>query len=294
MCARTVLAANALTALLVLTLACASSTPADESPSPGAAAGTAGGSGAGGANSGAGGAGGQMGGSPGTGGADAATPDRFAGTDASSDADAASCAATSATKPGSFDLDLIDGPGPARSWWVVTSPVLGDASQLTFVPPASPPAPSPTMADGRVFLQMTGSGLGLVDYGVLSFSPRPSLDGGEPTDLSDGPGFTLDAKGVNLSITIQTVDTVPRFCKCSGADCFIGYRYKLPVTATWATYTVTWNQFELPTFVVNRPSFDPSHLVSISFGGLGEDFDVSLDNLRLARITPLDAGEGGQ
>jgi hypothetical protein len=234
-----------------------------------------------------------MGGSSGAAGGDAAA-DQFAGNDASSDADAASCDLTFATKPASFDLDLIEGSGPARLWWVVTSAAKSDASQLTFVPPASPPAPSPTMADGRTFLHMTGSGLGLVDYGVLGFSPRPSLAGGEPTDLSDGSGITFDAKGNNFSIVIHTVDTVPSFCKCAGGDCFIGYRYKLPVTATWATYTVTWDQFELPGFVVNRPNLDASHVITISFGGLGEDFDVSVDNLRLARSTHLDAGEGGQ
>jgi len=234
-----------------------------------------------------------MGGSSGTGGGDAAA-DRFVGGDGSSDADGASCAMTSAARPNGFDLDLIEGSGPDRLWWVVTSAAPNDASQLTFVPHASPPAPSPTMADGRAFLHMTGSGLGLIDYGVLGFSPLPSLEGGEPTDLSNGPGITFDAKGNNFSILVNTVDTVPRFCKCSGADCFQGYRYKVPVTATWATYTVTWNQFELPGFVVNRPNFDANHIITISFGGLGEDFDVSLDNLRLARSTPLDAAEGGQ
>ncbi len=277
--ARTVLTAHAMTAALVVTFACDSSTIEGGSPSPDAAAG---GSGGGGGNGGASG-----------GGTDAATLDRFAGSDTSSDADSASCATTPSAAPATFDLDLIDGPGPARNWWVVTSAARSDAGPLTFVPPASPPAPSPTMADGRVFLQMTGSGLGLVDYGLLGFSARPSLEGGEPTDLSDGPGLTLDAKGTNFSITIQTVDTVPRFCKCSGNDCFAGYRYKLPVTATWAAFTVTWNQFELPSYVVNRPNLDASQIVSISFGGLGEDFDVSLDNLRLAQ-TSLDAGDGGQ
>jgi len=93
---------------------------------------------------------------------------------------------------------------------------------------------------------------------------------------------------------VNTIDVVPRFCKCSGSDCFIGYRYKLPVTETWATYAVTWDQFELPAFVVNRPKLDASQVVAISFGGINADFDVSVDNLRLARGTPLDAGEGGQ
>jgi hypothetical protein len=152
------------------------------------------------------------------------------------------------------------------------------------------------MADGRAFLHMTGAGLGPIDFGVLGFSPRPSAEGGEPTDLSDGPGLTFDAKGSNFWIVVNTVDVVPRFCKCSGTDCFIGYRYKLPVTTTWATYTVTWDQFELPAFVVNRPKLNASQVITISFGGIGdsEDFDVSVDNLRLARNTPLDAGEGGQ
>ena len=81
---------------------------------------------------------------------------------------------------------------------------------------------------------------------------RPSLVGGDPTDLTDGSGLAFDAKGSNLSIAIQTADTVPRFCKCAGSDCFLGYRYKVAVTSTWATYVVTWDQFKLPSFVVQN------------------------------------------
>jgi hypothetical protein len=143
---------------------------------------------------------------------------------------------------------------------------------------------------------MTGSGLvpgsgpGPIDYGILAFSPRPTLSGGDPTDLSDGPGLTFDAKGSNLTILVHTADTVPRFCKCAAKDCFQGYRYKVATTSTWATYTVTWDQLKLPSFVVNQVAFDTKNVVSISFGGLGEDFDVSIDNLKVASPVPVDGG----
>lgn len=118
------------------------------------------------------------------------------------------------------------------------------------------------------------------------------MAGGEPGDLSDTPGLTFDAKGKNAWIVINTVDIVPRFCKCSGTDCFIGYRYRLPVTETWATYTVTWDRFDLPPYVMNRPVFDAKNITTISFGGFGEDFVVFVDNLRLTRGANLDAGYG--
>jgi len=68
----------------------------------------------------------------------------------------------------------------------------------------------------------------------------------------------------------------------------------VPVTPNWATYTVMWNQLELPPYVVRRPSLDAMNIVSINFGGLGEDFDVSVDNIRIADVRNMDAGEGGQ
>ncbi len=141
---------------------------------------------------------------------------------------------------------------------------------------------------------MSGSGLGPSDYGVLTFSPRPSSTGGEPTDLSDGSGVTFDAKGSNGWIDVHTIDTDPPFCKCSGSDCYIGYRYRLPLTDTWATYIVSWEQLTLPMFVVDQQKLDPKNIVAINFGGIGETFDVSIDNIRVAHDVPIDSGSGNQ
>ncbi len=68
-----------------------------------------------------------------------------------------------------------------------------------------PPAPTPTTVDGRTFLSLTGSGLGAADYGLLGFSPRPSIAGGEPGDLGDGQGLIFDAKGSNVEVIVNTV-----------------------------------------------------------------------------------------
>jgi hypothetical protein len=266
--------ARALVALASVTLACGTKATSD---------GSTGGGGGGGATSDSGGnvdAGGGSGGR----GVDSAAP---------MDADAGRCDEIVNAAPASHDLEPIE-PGVARNWWVVTSAGRVDGSVATFVPPASPPAPSATVMDGRAFLQMTGSGLGPLDYGVLGYSPQASILGGEPTDLSDGPGISFDAKGHHFWVVINTVDTVPRFCKCSGDDCFAGYRYEVPVTPNWATYTVTWDQFALPSYVAHRPSLDAMDIISISFGGINGDFDVSVDNVRIADVPNMDAGEGGQ
>jgi hypothetical protein len=209
-----------------------------------------------------------------------------------SNVDASNCEVPMTAEPASMDLDLIDGSGPAWNWWVVTSAGGADAAAPSFSPPASPPAPTPSTADGRTFLHMSGSGLGIIDYGLLAFAPRPSVSGGQPADLSGGRGLAFDAKGTNISISIQTADTVPQFCRCAGTDCFSGYRYKLPATATWTTFTVTWDQFKVPPYVVNLPSLDPRNIMTISFGGLGEDFDASVDNLRVASPAELEGGRG--
>jgi hypothetical protein len=37
-------------------------------------------------------------------------------------------------------------------------------------------------------------------------------------------------------------------------------------------------------------NLDPKNIASISFGGLGEDFDVSTDNLKIASAVPGDGG----
>jgi hypothetical protein len=206
--------------------------------------------------------------------------------------EATNCEPIVALPPGSATLDLIDGTRPDNSWWIVTSSSVRDSSTLVFSPPASPPAPTPTLADDRTFLHLTGSGLISTDYGVLGFSPRPSVAGGDPSDFSGATGITFDAKGSNVWVVINTADVDPRFCKCSGTDCFIGYRYNLPVTTSWATYTVTWDQFQLPSYVVNRPAFDPTTVVTVSFGGVGSDFEVSIDNLRLSSGAPDASSEG--
>ncbi len=214
--------------------------------------------------------------------------------DGAADVDGSDCVDPVTAPPSTADLDPIEGKGPDWSWWVVTSAGRSDASTPTFVPAASPPAPTPTTAADRTFLQLSGYGLGVVDYGLLGFSPSPSVAGGEPTDLSGAPGLTFDAKGHDAWVIVNTADVVPRFCKCKGADCFVGYRYKLPITDGWASYSLTWEQLELPPYVVSRPAFDPKTVTTISFGKAGSgDFDVSIDNLRLTRAVELDAGEAG-
>jgi hypothetical protein len=263
---------TAFAALAAAMLAC--SVEANSGPSA-----VAGGGGAGG-NIDASGSGGQAGGSGGR------------GLDASADAEARVCDEIINSAPAILDIEPIE-PGIARNWWVVNSAGRVDGSVATFMPPASPPAPSATEMDGRAFLHAAGSGLGILDYGLLSYSPLPSALGGEPADFSDGRGLTFDAKGNHLWVVVHTVNTVPRFCICAGDDCFIGYLYEVPVTPNWATYTVTWEEFALPPYVVNRPSLNYSNIVSISFGGIGQDFDVSVDNLKIAdRLVP-DAGQDG-
>jgi hypothetical protein len=203
-------------------------------------------------------------------------------------ADGATCAPIVTAKLPTTVLDDI-GPGPDSNWLIVTSSPSADGGAPTFVPPASASVPNPTTSDGRSFLQLTGSGLGAPDFGLLAFAPRPP--GADPTDFSDTPGLTFDAKGSNLTIQIETVDTDPRFCKCTGTDCFEGYRAHVALTSTWATYTVKWEEFKLPSLVVNQAPLDLKDVVSISFGGIAEDFDVAIDNLAIAPSVDASAGD---
>jgi hypothetical protein len=186
---------------------------------------------------------------------------------------------TPPVKPAGDDLDLIDS-GDTK-WWVGTS------NTGTYVPPRSPPPPTPTADGPRTVLHLTGKGLGANDYGTLDFSPTPGANGGEPTDMSGATGISFDAKGdpTNFWILIGTTDTNSRFCKCQTVDCDIGYRYQVTGISigTWTTVTVKWSDFKLPTWVSHRPAFNAGGVVSISVGGLGftTSFDVAIDNLKL-------------
>jgi hypothetical protein len=210
------------------------------------------------------------------------------------DAGTTLCETSASMKPSSDDLDLIDGAGRDPQWWVVGYVDPRSNSKPVFVPAPSPPAPLPVTAEGRTFLRMSGTGLGTFDAGTLTFTPRPSIQGGEPSDLSSATGIVFEAEGSNLWVDVQTVDNRPAFCRCTQGDCYVGYRYQVPVTASWATYEVDWDQLELPAWIHRKPPLDTTNIVTISFGSFGGDFDVAVDNLRLAHRVPVEAGSDGE
>jgi hypothetical protein len=188
-------------------------------------------------------------------------------------------------KPAGDDLDLIEGTGPATSWWVVNyvSPNDMQPAPPVFVPPKSPPLPTTTTADGRTFLQMKGTGLTPLDMGGLVLTLRPGTNGGGPVDLADGIGISFDAKGTNLWVQIDTIDTEPGFCRCAPSDCYGGYRVQVPVTADWAHYTVLWSELVQPSWVAKRVPLDAHNVVVVGFDGFSGDFDFAVDNVRLWR-----------